>query len=373
MKKTEWQKSVNAFKGIAAIIIAYFYHYKNEFGGEMPGVVFLDSLGVPSKWLEYLYTYGYLGVEFFFVMSGFIMYYSYYERIHDKKIIFKSYLSKRVIRIFPLFYATTIVALVIQQYNYMKYGTYYIIQTNDLHRLMMNVLGLESMPGLVNGQSFNAPAWFLTVIFVCYILFYIISWYFSREKLLYASFLLTILGIYLVYDGNVVRSLMLSPELGRGYLSFFWGVILAVLFERLEKRGYPAKGIRSGIVAIFLFFIWGEAFLMDLLGNILTTFTLCICTGIVILIKTSYVVSKLSGMRVLQVLGKASFSIYLWNFPTDMIFDLINKKYGCFNYARISFWLIHFWISLGLALLSYYWVEPRLNRRFQQWVEKYII
>ena len=97
-KKGEWKKSVNALKGIAAIIIANFYHYKNEFG-EMPGVRYLDLKGVPSNWLEYLYMYGYLGVEFFFVIAGFIMYYAYYKKIHNGEIIFRDFLRKRIISV----------------------------------------------------------------------------------------------------------------------------------------------------------------------------------------------------------------------------------------------------------------------------------
>lgn len=33
-KDVQWKNTINAYKGIAAVAIAYFYHYKNEFGGE---------------------------------------------------------------------------------------------------------------------------------------------------------------------------------------------------------------------------------------------------------------------------------------------------------------------------------------------------
>lgn len=31
-KDVQWKNTINAYKGIAAVAIAYFYHYKNEFG-----------------------------------------------------------------------------------------------------------------------------------------------------------------------------------------------------------------------------------------------------------------------------------------------------------------------------------------------------
>lgn len=251
----------------------------------------------------------------------------------------------------------------------MKEGRYYITWINDLHHLLMNFLGLESMPGLIKGQSFNAPAWFLTVIFICYILLYIISRYLDREKVIYVSFLLMILGVFLVYDENMISFPMLNSGFGRGYLSFFWGVILAAFFERLDEHSIKMLG---GGVAAFLIIIWGYAFSVNLLGNINTTFTLCVCTGIVILIKTSRIVSNILNIKLLQILGKASFSIYLWNFPTDMMFDLINRRERCFDYTRISFWILHFLLSIGLALFSHYVIEPRLNMCFERIVEKYI-
>ena len=39
-KDVQWKNTINAYKGIAAVAIAYFYHYKNEFGGEKPGVAY---------------------------------------------------------------------------------------------------------------------------------------------------------------------------------------------------------------------------------------------------------------------------------------------------------------------------------------------
>lgn len=156
-KDVQWKNTINAYKGIAAVAIAYFYHYKNEFGGEKPGVTLLQTWS-GHNFLSNIYLYGYLGVELFFVISGFIMYYAYFAKIHSGSVKFSAFFFKRISKIFPLFWITTAVALVVQQYNYMKYGEYYITWINDLHHLVMNILGLQAMPGLILGQSFNAPA-----------------------------------------------------------------------------------------------------------------------------------------------------------------------------------------------------------------------
>ena len=84
-KDVQWKNTINAYKGIAAVAIAYFYHYKNEFGGEKPGVTLLQTWS-GHNFLSNIYLYGYLGVELFFVISGFIMYYAYFQVVRPKGI-----------------------------------------------------------------------------------------------------------------------------------------------------------------------------------------------------------------------------------------------------------------------------------------------
>lgn len=57
--------SIEGLRGCAAIIVAYFYHYKNEFGGNIPTPDILQNDKI--IWLyQRLFCQGYLGVELFF-------------------------------------------------------------------------------------------------------------------------------------------------------------------------------------------------------------------------------------------------------------------------------------------------------------------
>ena len=53
-------------------------------------------------------------------------------------------------------------------------------------------------------------------------------------------------------------------------------------------------------------------------------------------------------------------------------FDLINRRYQCFDYSTLEIWGIHFVISLGVAIVSCYFLEPMLNRVFHKMTEKYL-
>ena len=78
----------------AALIVLFHYHEAHRYTGE-----FLYD-AIVSK--------GYLWVEFFFVLSGFILYYAYAPRLAEKisgKAI-ANFLATRVSRIYPLQVAT---------------------------------------------------------------------------------------------------------------------------------------------------------------------------------------------------------------------------------------------------------------------------
>lgn len=69
-------KGLDGLRGITALIIAYIYHYKNEFNNCRPMIN--CKIG---NCIDWLYEYGWLGVELFIYISGFVMYISYYEKI----------------------------------------------------------------------------------------------------------------------------------------------------------------------------------------------------------------------------------------------------------------------------------------------------
>ncbi|MBS1856566.1 MAG: acyltransferase, partial [Acidobacteria bacterium] len=84
---------MDALRGLAATAVAW-QHYTNS----VPG--FLDK-----GWLQLAGSYGWLGVEAFFVISGFIIPYALYRSAYKLKA-YRLFLAKRLIRLEPPYLAS---------------------------------------------------------------------------------------------------------------------------------------------------------------------------------------------------------------------------------------------------------------------------
>src|SRR3954466_1743461 len=103
MVGSERQESVEVLRGIAAFSVMWF-HLTN--GNNL----FLanDSLLKASG------AYGYLGVQLFFVISGFIIPYSLSLRTYQIKRDGLAFLGRRIVRIEPAYLVSAIVTVLLQ-------------------------------------------------------------------------------------------------------------------------------------------------------------------------------------------------------------------------------------------------------------------
>jgi peptidoglycan/LPS O-acetylase OafA/YrhL len=81
-------------------------------------MVFLSHINVTDaspEFLQRLYKNilyeGYLGVTFFFILSGFILTLNYKQKLIENRITYKEFIVARVARIFPLHIFTLIIAI----------------------------------------------------------------------------------------------------------------------------------------------------------------------------------------------------------------------------------------------------------------------
>jgi exopolysaccharide production protein ExoZ len=86
---------LQVYRGIAALLVV-LVHVTVKSSGNLNQVTFFDLFGA-----------GWSGVDYFFVLSGFIMLYVHRSAI-GKKDQLKSFLVKRPVRIYPIYWIITL-------------------------------------------------------------------------------------------------------------------------------------------------------------------------------------------------------------------------------------------------------------------------
>lgn len=138
------------------------------------------------KYISFAYEFGVIAVPFFFVLSGFIFFSFYREKIYKNLITFKSFIILRISRLYPLHFLTLLIVLLLQKLYYFYFSEYSIYSNNSfgnfiLHLFLIQNWGINYLFDINRGSGFNNPSWSLSVEFFLYILFFIISAKFAKK------------------------------------------------------------------------------------------------------------------------------------------------------------------------------------------------
>ena len=150
-------RSLTSLRGLAAmaVVLQHFSATAQEY----------CRVTIPS-----LIPHGYVAVDLFFVLSGFIMSYTYYADFREQGIrAFGPFLVKRVARIVPLNMVILLLILVAGAICTRLLGRNVIFSSNNL--LFDFATNLFMLQGAGIGTNLNGPSWSISVEFMAYFLF----------------------------------------------------------------------------------------------------------------------------------------------------------------------------------------------------------
>lgn len=344
-KNNERLAPLDSLRAVFGIGIVIFHT------GELFGFAF-------SKALRPIYNYGgYYGNYMFFVVSGFVIALHYKERIVKGNWGFRRFMSRRLLRIYPIYFLSNIARILL--------GGVPLTFTRTFETLFMISTGWFG-----DGDSpYNLHAWFICVLMLCYIIYFVIGKISSRFNGAYpilCGFLIMWGAALEIMDWNFPFQYRVS---GEGYMNFFLGVMLAELYGSFWAQGTGisqnkrkmARAVcyASLAVSLLLIFVFG---LDALPGNMRWWITL-VCGELVLAALSGGIFSKICCLPLLQMLGKCSLSLTLLHGPLALFFKSIVDDWGLDVNMGYILYLI---LAVAAAILSYYCLEKEFYPETQE-------
>ena len=252
--------ALDSWRGIAAILVAAFHIHGDG--------LLLDSDMARS---------GMLWVDFFFVLSGFVIAGAYRARIADGFSLAR-FAVLRLGRVWPLHMVIVAIALVLELGLWLSQGTIHgrapFSGDKDLVALICSVLLLQTWQSRwLNG--WNPPAWSISGELCAYAVAAVLWRYLPRWSA--AVFALIIAATVLLWASPTLFEVHQIWVLVRTFMGFASGVLVWELSQRIAHRQWStqAMSLLEGVsgASVFLVIAWSDSIPFPL---IVLTFALCV-------------------------------------------------------------------------------------------------
>ena len=298
---------------------------------------------------------GYLGVDLFFVVSGFLISLYIFREIQNKKFQFLNFYNRRVKRIIPatifLLIAVSFVSLIlftnVDLINYSKSLIYSIFFSSNFYFWIDGgYFGPnDELKPLLHFWSLGVEEQFYILFPVFF--YFLIKYLKKINILILVIFIITLLSlflnIFLINLGGSNPAFFLLPT---RIWNFSIGV-LAMLFFIKKNDEHSNFEIIFLITMIIIGFFYQ---IPNLPGNfIIVIFSF-------LLLKKNFpkkfILDFLLRNRIVQYLGLISFSLYLWHWPI-----LVFIEYYFVNDFNIIYRLLGLFFAVIISIISYHYVE----------------
>ena len=212
---------LESLRGVAAVCVIFYHSYFNFFDKKIS-----------------FFSNSSLFVDFFFILSGFVMTLAYKERI-EKGFSFSTFFFLRVGRLYPLHFLMLMVwvgYILAKQLLHVYYnvGSPQIYEGSD-YNFFTFIMHLFLLNGMWTISEFvwNGPSWSISTEIFAYIVFY----FFARYKLTSSHYLLPLAISIFCYTLLSLDSNSIQPTLNGGFIrclaGFFLGVFKGVSYDTL--------------------------------------------------------------------------------------------------------------------------------------------
>ncbi len=327
--------SLQLFRGLAALGVVFYHTAQktNEYVSEIP------------VWINSVFECGFIGVDFFFVLSGFIILKAH---IDDEKSAesLKNFCIKRFVRIFPPYWPVSIALLI--SYSFL-YG-FCRGAGGELSMLSSFFLLPDNVPPSLS------VAWTLiheVMFYLVFCLFFISNRIFFYFLICWIFFICASLSTTTINHFSPFVERFLNPI----NLEFLMGMGVAYFARKISNR-YGIFIIFSSAVVLILLLCWPQSLEYRILFGV--PFSGMVLGAVMMESKLSFTLPKW-----LVLIGDASYSIYLIHNPLVALTSRQLSRLSNFTSWNCGI-LVGVFSSVVIGILYHLTIEKPLVRVFRR-------
>lgn len=272
-------------------------------------------------------------VDFFFVLSGFVIAYSY-EHLEGINNMF-TFLKKRFKRIYPLHLFMLLLFLIVEGAKHLLSSKIHVNNlgdSNDVYTFISSLLLLNSFPVFhVKDVSWNIPSWSISaemaayVVFGFAILFINARHIFRQRGWIYFLVLIASAASLVLITKDFDINYSFNYGFIRGIMGFFVGVLCMNAFTATKDKMFAASDSLFSVLEVLSLVIMCaciyEGFALKHVGLVFeVVFFACIY---IFSFEKGIVSNLLKKIGILKKVGKYSYSIYMTHALLISLFNVL--------------------------------------------------
>jgi peptidoglycan/LPS O-acetylase OafA/YrhL len=359
---------LDALRGVAAIVVVCFHVFETFNGGD---------------YTKQIINHGYLAVDFFFLLSGFVIGYAYDDRW--SKMSLKDFFKRRLIRLHPMIIIGMVIGAVLFYFQASPTVFPNISQTPVWKMLLIMLIGCTLIPvpasldirGWTEMHPLDGPAWTLFFEYIGNILYALIIRRLSNLVLGVLVFGATFLLVHLcVYGsrGDVIGGWSLEPaQLHIGFTRLLYPFLAGLLLKRICKPGKINNAflISSLLILFVLSFPRLGGHEQPWMNGLYEAFIIILVFPLIVYIGASGEIKGKYADKLCKFLGNISYPIYIIHYPLIYLYTawVIDNKVSLSEGWPLGIGVVVVSIVIAYLSLKLYDIPVR-NWLAKKWLRK---
>tara|TARA_A100001015_G_scaffold255912_1_gene297671 strand:- start:1953 stop:3929 length:1977 start_codon:yes stop_codon:yes gene_type:complete len=337
-----YRPDIDGLRAVAVIFVV-FYHL-------FPDIVF----------------FGFIGVDIFFIISGYLITSLLLSNIKQNKFSFKEFYARRIIRLFPSLLVVLFLTFLVAWFFLLDHELSYFgkqLTAGTIFLLNFQLMGEEGYFNIASKSKPLLHLWSLSIEEQFYLLWpsvILLIYYFRKNSL---NILLSLLIVF--FSINIYLEIFYTNGSFYNSLARFWelilGAILGLYFFR-DKKEYHSSSLKifmdnSAYFGFFLIFIFIISFQTNYTYSGFWMLLPAFGSFLIILSQSNEgLVYRVLSNKFFVNLGLISYPLYLYHWPiiyfTEVIFEQVSAL------AKFTVFLV----SLFFSFITFKFIEMPIRK-----------